>query len=258
MWFVCDAPRHKTQTVFLSFYGGEGRCAEAATQHGLHGAAIDLEHNVHKNIVDKGVQENIWRLLQEGRVAAVGMDILCSSWSLARRAPQWSSFPSAVRGSGRDLYGLQNLSMKDAQKIRDGNAMYRHAVKLIMECTRLGIPGYPENPATSRIWQTRGLRTLAKGAFAYTVKTNMCQYGVQWMKPTTFLVWGILEGAISLLRCRKCNQRCSATGKRHLQLTGVSKQGLLTRQAQVYPIILAASLVAQLLNSSTLPTRRTF
>ena len=257
MWFVCDTPRHKTRNFFLSLYVGGRRCAEAATQQGLHGAVIDLGHSVHNNILDRGFQEDIWRHLQEGRVAAVGIDSLCSSWSLARRAPQWSSFPSAVRGSGRDLYGLPNLSMKDAQKVRDG-AMYRHAVKLIMECTRLGIPGYFENPATSRIWQTRGLRTLAKGAFAYTVKTNMCQYGIQRMKPTTFLAWGTLEGAISLLRCRKCNQRCSATGKRHLQLAGISKQGFLTRQAQVYPIKLAASLVAQLLNSPTLPTRRAF
>ena len=41
--------------------------------------------------------------------------------------------------------------------------MYRHAVRLINKCIGLNIPGYLENPATSRLWQTRGLRALASG-----------------------------------------------------------------------------------------------
>ena len=249
-WFMPDKPTTKRPCLFLSLYGGEGRCAEAATQHGMYAVVLDMAHSDKNDILSPGVQADIWKALASGCVSAVGIDILCSTWSLARRAPPGSSFPSAVRGNGRDLYGLPNLSMRDAQKVKDGNCMYRHATKVIQYCVKNQVPGYLENPATSRIWHTRGLRELRSKRGAFIVKTNMCQYGVQWMKPTSFMLWGIPPQSVTLLRCHRTQQRCSATGKRHLQLTGTSKGGFLTRQAQVYPEKLAASLIAQLYSAA--------
>ena len=147
---------------FLSLYGGSGRRADAAGVLGVSSSVVDLCDGVTNDINRREVQAAISADVASGRIGAVGIDLPCVSWSRARRGPPGGSFPCALRGEGRDLYGLPSLSLPDQQKVKSGNIQYRHAVKLISKCVSSGIRGYLENPRTSRLWLTRGMRKLVK------------------------------------------------------------------------------------------------
>ena len=70
----------------------------------------------------------------------------------------------------------------------------------------------------------------------------MCQYDCQYMKPTRFLIWGVPP--FQLPRCCPKQGRCSATGKRHVLLSGTTSSGFRTSAAQVYPWKLAEILMS--------------
>ena len=82
------------------------------------------------------------------------------------------------------------------------------ACKLIKLCLQLGIPGYMENPLSSRLWFAQPVKDLLKLDNVHFVKAHMCMHGTQWKKPTGLLVWGCRPFALP---------RC--TGKAHGQTT---------------------------------------
>ena len=166
--------------------------------------------------------------------------------------------PQPLRGvEGRDVYGLPGLVGNDAIKVRQGNRMLRNAVAVIRLCLALGIPGYLENPQSSLIWRTAGMRKLIKLGCVRLVTTHMCQHGAQWRKATSFLFWNFKHEVI-LPVCHMKKGRCSASGKRHL-LSGLSGSTFTTQQAQIYPRTLANLLAQLVLDSGGPPTRpRTF
>jgi len=93
------------------------------------------------------------------------------------------------------------------------------------------------------LFHVPAIKRLLKRKKAFLVVTHMCQYQVPWKKPTTFLIWGAPLGSIQLHRCQ--GSRCSASGKKHLQLTGANRAGFMTRRAQEYPLQLAEHLIDQ-------------
>jgi hypothetical protein len=207
---------------------------------------IDLAHDVANNICSKPVQSDIDVLVSHA--ALVGIDLPCATWSLARRAPVWSSMPSPLRSSvGSEIWGLPHLSDGDRRKVRIGNVQVKHAVKVIRSCVAGGTPGYLENPLTSRVWLViaRLLKKELKAGLVVLRRTCLCQYGVPWKKPTRLLTWG--SSSVDLKWC--CGKGvCSRTKRPHLTLTGISGNGkFLTSQAQVYPKQFVSHLLPQLL-----------
>ena len=84
----------------------------------------------------------------------VGIDLLCNTWTKARRAPLWSSYPHRSRGAGDEVFGLQGLSKSDHNKALSGNHMFFGSLKVVQKCLKLNIPGYRENPKNSWLWET--------------------------------------------------------------------------------------------------------
>ena len=115
-------------------------------------------------------------------------------------------------------------------------------MRLINLHAAAGNSGYLVNPRGSMLWLTPGINKLLRLPGFKLVHTDMCQHGCLWKKRTSFLIW---NASVELPLCKPLNHRCSATLKRHLELTGKSGTIFLTRAAQVYPRKLASALASQ-------------
>ena len=144
----------------------------------------------------------------------LGVDILCNTWSRARRAPVWSSMPSALRDNSH-LFGLPHLNDRGRNTIRKHNCMCRKCMEYATLSINAKRSGWIENPRTSMLWKTPGIKRLLRlgGRF---VDAHFCQYGTSYKKATRFLVWGPKSGDVVLSTC--CGRRgvCSRTGRRHV------------------------------------------
>jgi len=234
---------------FLSLYGGVGEGAKWFATHGGESAVVDMAHHPRNDLCLPRAQADVDTLAR--RADVLGLDLPCSSWSLARRAPSWSSMPSALRCSqGSGLWGLPHLPPADRKRVRIGNVQVKHAVRLIKASVSSGRSGYLENPLGSRVWRAieRLLPRQLKTGEIRVVRTCLCQYGVAWKKPTRLLVWGPSSKELELKWCRSTAGKCARTHRPHVELSGFTSSGtFMTSQAQVYPRQLVAHLLSQLL-----------
>ena len=99
-----------------------------------------------------------------------------------------------------------------------------------------------ENPLLSLLWETELLRQLVRQTRAFALDCDQCAFGTPWMKPTRFVCSTQLLDVLCI--------RCLGTHK-HEKLKGKVwdpvQQRLVfkTKQAQVYPFVLCASVAAQ-------------
>lgn len=182
------ARRASARGFFLSLYGGVGRCAEEASRVGMNGAVVDMCIHEGNDLSTKRIHDEMVQALYSGKVLLVGIELVCDSWSIARRALPGSRRPSAVRSKGKYIWGLPNLPDKDKIKVRQGSNMAKNALQLIRICLELDIPGYLEIPQTSRLFNLPAPQRLIDKGRVRVVITHMCQYCVPWRKATTFLI----------------------------------------------------------------------
>ena len=229
--------------AYLSLFGGVAEGARFFAQEGGIAAVVDYEHSSRNNLSRMSAWNSILKNLH--LFHAVGIDLPCNTWSRARRAPKNSRLPGPLRGETTpDIFGLLGLSEKDRQKVQDANCMLFGALKVIRKCLRLQIPGYLENPLTSRLWKTPGIQKLLQSSHVKLVKTDQCQYGSAWRKPTALLCW--CSPAVSFARCTGKHGLCSKTRRPHVQLTGVACGKFLTQRAQVYSRSFARAIIDNL------------
>ena len=240
--------RGKIAGCFLSLYGGVGHVAEEGSKFGLDGVIVDYDFDSSNDLTLPSVHTDVTFSLKNKLVSIIGIEIVCSSWSIARRAPAWSSMPKPVRRTGKHIWGLPGLSKNDRALCKSGNIMVKNAIEYIELCLENGTPGYLENPRTSMVFKVPKIRRWIDDGIVQFVVGDFCQYGTQWKKPTAFLVWNC--PTICLHRCKCIGGRCSMTGKKHLILTGASKSGFLTKFAQAYPRKLAKHLISQMMGAS--------
>ena len=226
--------------VFLSLFGGVGECCNFVCHHGGESILVDFSSSKQNDLGKPSRWRDVLTLAAFSTM--VGIDLPCNTWSRARRAPWWSKMPSPLRGDNPDnIFGLGGLNQSDFEKVSAANHMVRGALKLIRFCLKRGIPGYLENPLTSRLWKVPAIQQLLRQGKAFFVRADMCQYNTQWRKPTGLLIWHC-----SLFSMNTCWQKpkCKRTAKPHLQLTGVKNGKFLTHQAQVYTKDFASSLIS--------------
>ena len=214
--------------AFLSLFGGVGNPAEFWCECGGESALIDYAFSPANDLSKFSVWNQILRVLIWFSV--VGIDLPCNTWSRARRAPEWSRLPKPLR-SREHIFGLPNLKPSDQQKVLAANRMFFGAVRVIRKCLKIGVAGYLENPASSWVWETPQMLRLMQHPQVCIVRVDMCQYDVQWKKPTKLLFFGVAP--MHLLTCTG-KSVCSRTNKKHLQLSGIVGKRFLTEQAQIY------------------------
>lgn len=244
-WFRTIVPRWfptvPRKPVFLSLFGGAGHCAAAACRMGLNALVVDLLGSVANDMVQRNAQVEVERFLLAFPVRGVGLDLCCTSWSRARRGPPGSNFPRQLRDDSAHLYiGMPGLAVDDKSLVDAENAMLEFSIRIIRICLKLGIRGYLENPRTSRLWLTGELRALIAEGAAFTAHACFCCYGASWMKPTTFLIWGVPAASIHFRVCYR--KYCRRTGCRHQRITIDNSAA-----AQEYPVPLAEDLMRQLM-----------
>ena len=191
------------------------------------------------------VQAYFRELMQLRLVTFLHFGIPCNTWSRARRHD--GRGPGPVRDDTTGLYGLEDLTEKDAGKVRDANRILRLVLSLCKLAIELGIPFTIENPATSRLWLTREIKCLERRGCMIS-KCSFCQYGMPWRKNTKFLHYGVGGLQNHLQICHSFRGICTLTGKPHTTLQGSFKGTFLTRLAQPYPTKLCrvlASVVAK-------------
>ena len=86
----------------------------------------------------------VWNVLRgwivSGKVMAVWLGTPSEGLSRARRAPQWSRMPHALRAPDA-VRGLPGLSGKDAETLHRSNFLADKAQRIMELAWRLGIPG---------------------------------------------------------------------------------------------------------------------
>ncbi|CAE7560259.1 UPF1 [Symbiodinium sp. CCMP2592] len=183
---TCQLPR----TLRLALDGcaaKTGECAKAFAKEGGWAAIIDVRGDVCNDLSKFGAWNRIRKVAH--LFDLIGIDLPCNTWTRARRAPPWSSLPGPLRGDHyHNVLRLPNLRASDREKVDAANRMMIGACNLIKVCLQLNIPGYMENPLSSRLWLSRPVQELLMRDDVHFVKTHMCMHGTQWKKPTGLLV----------------------------------------------------------------------
>lgn len=243
-WFLAAASRREAENkdtsvegFFLSLFGGVGNPAKFWSERCGLAAVIDYEFDSCNDLSKHFAWNRILKVLEV--VDILGIDLPCNTWSRARRAPPWSRLPKPLR-SYEFIFGLPDLKKSDVAKVQQANNMFFGALRCIRRCLRTGKAGYLENPANSWVWQTPQMKRICMHPRVKLVRTDLCQYDVQWKKPTYILFWNVTEPLLK--RCAG-KHRCSRTNKAHVQLTGLVGKRFVTQQAQVYTKAFAAALM---------------
>ena len=167
-----------------------------------------------------------------GLISGAFLGTPCNSWSPARRAPLWSSFPRRLR-TRETFFGIDGLSPADQHTLRIGNGTSARAVRIIQLCNQYGIPVAEENPNASLLWLTPARKRLYGQKNAVTSTFDMCAFGTPWKKRTRIcsLNWQLA------LENKTCSGQstCKFSNRKHIPLSGTEGGKFITQQGAVYP-----------------------
>lgn len=140
--------------VILEAFAGSQRFTKAARKLGYGVVRVDTNLGSYCNVLDPVVLNTLGDWIVSGRVQGLVIATPCGSESRARRAPQWSRFPSAIRSNERPrcLCGLKGA---DLRAVTLGNKLADAAFSLIQTCYKHGVLGVEENPYSSFLWLHR-------------------------------------------------------------------------------------------------------
>lgn len=215
----------------LELFAGCAAWSKAMCRMGFTVHAFDLDWGSGGDLLRPTVFAKILNSIKCKAFSYVHMGMPCESWSLARK---WDGGPQPLRDDHLYLYGYPYLRGLDKDKVVTGNRLLAVTLKLSLACLEHRIPGSIENPATSRAWLTKEMKSLVqKGAVFQEV--HYCQYDKPWKKATFFLTW--LSPDFQFKKCTGKKGICSASKQQHVLLQGRTATGMFkTLLAQPYPV----------------------
>jgi hypothetical protein len=224
--------------LFLDIFGGTAGVAKAVSLKGPAAYVFDLTYSF--DILKPRNLRALLDLIAGGRVRGVCLASPCETFSAARRAPRWSSYPSALR-SKEHILGLSGLNEREQFLCEQGNQLMLATARIARACIKYDIPWVLENPLSSLIWLAPPISRLLSHANVQQTIVHQCQYGTPWKKPTRLYLGGLSAELLSCT-CRQKGKTCSATGKPHYVLSGTTKSGFRTQAAKEYPSLLCAAI----------------
>jgi hypothetical protein len=226
----------------LEIFSGSANFCKACAKQGFWCEAWDLEYGTACDLTYKPNLEALIGRIRVGEFSVVLIATPCSSWSRARRSD--GRGPGPLRDDTDFLWsGLPGLSLRDQERIQNGNKLVLISTRLAREAIAAGAAVILENPSTSRLWLTKPILSLISRGVV--VKTHFCQYNCPWKKATKFLV--VNAGSPGLLTCMGARGVCSRTNKHHIHLKGRDPTGVFwTHRAQPYPTALCDVLARHL------------
>ena len=230
-----------THKYVADLFSGKGGVAKSCRQLGLRTREWELDAGEIFDLVRLPVRQKLKQDIRRGRVVSVMLAPPCMSFSAARDRT------SVIRD--KDLpWGRLDTNDKDVQKMILGNQCMVAALDVIKECMKARVPWILEHPASSKAWHLPELLFWSQHARASAVTVDFCQFGAKWRKRTTLLCGNFDDQDIARLG-KTCQGRslCSRTGRKHIQLSGQSPEGVAwTKIAQPYPPKLCHSLAYSL------------
>ena len=169
--------------ICLELFSGSGHLSKKLRKHGLTVETWDIFAGPQFDLLKRQNVEDIIDRICKGKIAYVHVGLPCQSWSRARRSD--GRGPGPLRDDGQFLMGLPNLNNKDREKVRQGNRLLHHTVRILRACIAHDVLWTLENPMTSRVWKTRAAKLLSKHAVFHGA--DFCQYNQPWRKATYFL-----------------------------------------------------------------------
>ena len=229
--WMLQAPK---RCIFLELFSGSGRLSKALrrrVKHRFHVVEIDIASDASHDLSKRALQDFILLLISLDKIAGVWMGTPCTSWSRARRND--GKGPSPLR-SDSQLWGLDNLSTSDQDRVRLGNNLAKFSLRVFKMCWQARIPAAIENPSSSRFWLIPKVAHLLIHDRTSMHVTDYCQDGTPWRKRTKVLTCHLDFSLVPRL-CQGCRGICSRTHRAHTQLCGQVNRQFLTLIAQPYP-----------------------
>jgi hypothetical protein len=247
---ILDEAIRKKRAVYLDLFSGQNMpVTRAIERRGFVCVACDTLHGSKFDLCSCDVQAVIVNAIRNNLIQGVSIAAPCGSWSTARRGKPGGKTPPPLRKRNpTDIYGLENLSTRDQERVALGNATMRSAAVFVRACRDKGTPVMLENGITSMLWYAPEIREHLAAAVLHT--TDYCKFGTPWRKRTRFALWnGSRSKALSVM-CSSKGSICDVTGIQHVRLTGWSPDGALTRDAEEYPLGVAEAIAEALCNPS--------
>ena len=122
---ICKRSTLQRRRHLVSLFGGVAGLAASVARQGGVSTVVGFARDSSNEISNSKVAEDVNQLVDTADV--LGFDLPCNSCWRARRAPQHSSFPSAVR-SNQHLMGLPGLSEKDQKFVNKHNVILRRSM----------------------------------------------------------------------------------------------------------------------------------
>ena len=215
---------------FLDLFAGHGGVSRALRKAGFSARSFELLDGPDSDLTRPLVQSRLRSESKRGVILGAMLGPPCTTFSIARDR-------TAVIRDAEFPWGRPDVSEKDAEKLRVGNACMRAALKLIRFFHKHRIPWIMEHPASSKAWRLPEVKAILVMTNVQFTTCDFCAYGTPWRKRTSFMSGHV--DVQDLARVSKmCSGRgkCSFTGRPHVQLTGGSAQGIpMTLLAQPYP-----------------------
>ena len=170
--------RQKQQRYVMDLFAGKGGVSAACQALGFHAKQWDIIHGPEHDLTDKRVLKRLLQEIRRGRVLAVMMAPVCTSFSRARDRTK-------VIRNHRFPWGIPRrfLSEKEYLSIRLGNTLFRACFAIIEECEKQQIPWLLENPLSSRCWNLPPMRRIIQQRDTHFIHADFCS------------VWGSMEEA---------------------------------------------------------------
>ena len=79
------------------------------------------------------------------------------------------------------------VKIGDLHFVAAGNHLLRVSIEIFNICVMYDVPVSLENPATSLLWATPGIKYLLRRVAVHLVTTEFCMWGTPWRKSSSFL-----------------------------------------------------------------------
>ena len=221
---------------FLELFAGSASLSKALKQHGIRSIAYDVRYGRSADLLNPHVIWKVYSMVNSKHCLGVWFGCPVSTLSRAPRSDD--SGPTPLRGDTEKLrWGLPGLKGENRERVETANRLIRMILRLCRHCLRIGVPFYLENPLNSRLWDFRSIKALAASPFVTASRYDFCQFGTPWRKATKLLCFDNPHIERGAKQCKFDRAHiCSATGKKHVVLSGVSAHYRhLTSRAASYP-----------------------
>ena len=246
-----DAPLRAQGAFFWEFFAGKAGLTEAVHVAGVPVLPpIDIESSswvpVAVDIVDADQWRSIMRVLALAVVFFLHCGTPCNTFTSARKN---DGGPPPLRSQDEPM-GLPDLKADDDALVFLGNLFLLRSAEASALVFFLGGNFSIENPLLSLLWETHVMHQLVRDTRSLALDFDQCAFGTPWVKPTRLLCSTTLLDDVCV-RCPGNHVHQKLKGR----VWDEAKQCWVyrTKQAQVYPFALCATMASAIAGLFTDP-----